>query len=159
MLGERRCLGNFQSCAIYILDTVLHAALINSQDDISTGTWFQEKNSTAKDPVWSPIDTYIVFVSNHATISGCVKSLNIYKGAPQPHPIFSRLTNFCSGGDTGHPSFSPDGAKLTFWSEDSGRKQIYVVEVGATDTSDTPTATPIIISDSTSDDWDPLWIK
>jgi WD40-like Beta Propeller Repeat len=159
VLGERRCF--FGTCALYILDTTLDAALINSNNDISHGQWITYKGFQAKDPVWSPTGNYVVFASNHEQPSGqgCVRTVNIFKGAPTQKPTIRRLTQFCAGSNGGHPSFSPDGSEATFWSEDSGLHQIYVLSVGADDGFDFRLANPHIITDHQSDDWDPLWVK
>jgi WD40-like Beta Propeller Repeat len=161
VLGERRCYGGGYTCALYILDTQLDAALINSNDDISHGQWFSNKGFQAKDPVWSPAGNYIAFASNHEQPQGqgCIRTQNIFKGTPTQNPTIRRLTTFCAGSNGGHPSFSPDGAQLTFWDEDSGMKQIYLLDVGADDTWDYRFANPRIIDDHQSDDWDPLWVK
>ena len=161
VLGERHCFGGGFTCALYILDTQLDAALINSNNDISHGQWVFNKSFQAKDPVWSPGGNYIAFASNNEQPSGkgCVRTTNLFKGTPMQRPVIRRLTEYCSGSDAGHPSFSPDGSKLAFWSEDTGLNQIYTLDVGADDTFDYRFANPHIISDHQSDDWDPLWVK
>jgi hypothetical protein len=161
VLGERRCYG-FGTCTLYILDAVLDAALINSNDDIGHGIWYYNKGFQAKEPVWSPSGNYIAFVSNHEADKGCIKTANIFKASPTQKPTVRRLTSghdFCAGSATGHPSFSPDGSQLTFWGEGSGLNQIYVLDVGADDSFDFRVTNPHIISDHRSDDWDPLWVK
>jgi hypothetical protein len=159
VLGERHCY--YGTCALYILNTALDAALINSNDDISHGQWIAFKGFQSKDPVWSPADNYVAFASNHEqpTGQGCLRTVNIFKGAPTQKPTIRRLTSFCSGSNAGHPSFSPDGSQLTFWSEDSGSRQVYVMDVGPDDSFDYRLSNPHIISDHQSDDWDPLWVK
>lgn len=160
VFGERRCYGAGQTCAIYILDTVLNADLINSNDDISQGTWFSQPAVQAKDPAWSPAGNYIAFASNHDPGSECVrKSADIYKGTPGQKPVVRRLTHFCSGGNVGHPSFSPDGGRLVFWADDNSLRQLFVVDVGATDDFDYRMTSEVKITDGQSQDWDPVWIK
>ncbi len=162
VLGERRCYSGFGTCGLYILDTVTQANIINSPDDISAGAWFSQKGMQAKDPVWSPASNYIAFVSNHESGQGCLKTVNVFKGTPGTHPKITRLTDkgdFRSGADAGHPSFSGDGARLTFWGGGSGLKQIYVLDVGADETFDYRYSNVRIISNHQADDWDPLWVK
>ncbi|MGB8644904.1 MAG: hypothetical protein WCF84_06685 [Anaerolineae bacterium] len=162
VLGERACYGSYSTCSLYILDTVLDARLINSNDDISHGEWISNKGFQAKDPVWSPGGNYIAFVSNHESGVGCIRSMNLFKGTPGQNPTIRRLTDqgdFCAGADAGHPSFSPNGAQVAFWGGGSGLKQIYVVDVGPDDGFDFRMTNPHIISNHQSDDWDPLWVK
>ncbi len=162
VLGERRCWGGGMTCSIYILDTEMDKALINSSDDISHGEFVQNKGFQAKDPVWSPTGQYIVFVSNNESGPGCIKSLNIFKASTTTRPVIKRMTSgsdFCAGGMVGHPSFNGNGAQVAFWSEGSGMKQIYILDVGADDNFDWRLSNPHMISNHQSDDWDPLWVK
>jgi hypothetical protein len=159
VFGERRCPG-IGTCLLYILDTTLDAALINSNEDISKGQWFGSPNAVAKDPVWSPTGQYIAFASNHDPGTECVrKSMNIFKGTPTQNPTVRRLTHFCSGGNVGHPSFSGDGSMLVFEADADGLRQLFTVQVGADDTFDYRQTQEQKISDGQSNDWDPLWVK
>lgn len=159
VVGERRCYGGFQSCGLYILDVVLHLTLLNSTDDIGVSPWFQNTNYYAKSPVWSPAGNYIAFVSNHEAPPGCTRTANLFKATPTQKPVVRRMTEFCAGANTDLPTFSPDGSKIAFWSEFPGpRKQIYVINTGATDNEDFRFASPRMIATS-SNDWDPLWVK
>jgi hypothetical protein len=159
VFGERRCPGT-GTCLLYVLDTELDAGLINSTEDISKGTWFGSRNAVAKDPAWSPNGQYIAFASNHDPGEGCVrKSMNIFKATTEQNPTVRRLTQFCSGGNVGHPSFSPDGGRLAFFADTDGLRQIYVVEVGADDTVDFSRVDELKITDGTAQDWDPVWVK
>lgn len=159
VFGERRCPG-VGTCLLYILDTQLDANLINSTDDISKGQWFGSRNFVAKDPVWSPTGQYIAFVSNHDPGAECVrKSLNVFKATTGQNPTVRRLTDLCSGGNVGHPSFSPNGGQLTFFADTDGLRQIYIVDVGSDDSFDYTRTEERIITDGTAQDWDPVWIK
>lgn len=159
VFGERRCYG-VGTCNLYILDTTLDAGLINSTEDISTGQWFGSPGFVAKDPAWSPTGQYIAFVSNHDPGAECVrKSLNLFKGTPGTKPVVRRLTHFCSGGNVSHPSFSPDGSQLTFYADEGGNRQIFVVDVGGSDDVDYRQVQEHKITDGESSDWDSTWIK
>lgn len=161
VFGERRCFIGGAGCALYILDSILNADLINSDNDISLGVWFSQRGVLAKDPAWSPVGNYIVFVSNHETPEGCRKSANLFKGTPTQNPTIRRLTEFCARGDVGHPSFNGDGSKVVFWAEDSGLRQLFTIDVGATDDFDQRFAWQTLkqISDGQSQDFDPVWVK
>lgn len=159
VFGERRCPG-VGTCLLYILDTELDAALINSSEDISKGQWFGSRNAVAKDPVWSPTGQYIAFASNHDPGDTCVrKSMNIFKGTPNQNPTVRRLTDFCAGGNVAHPSFNGDGSRLVFFADADGLRQIFVVDVGADDSIDHAQVQEQKISDGQANDWDPLWVK
>ncbi|MBI4675686.1 MAG: PD40 domain-containing protein [Chloroflexi bacterium] len=159
VFGERRCPG-VGTCLLYILDTTLDAALINSSEDISKGQWFGSRNAVAKDPAWSPIGQYIAFASNHDPGDECVrKSMNIFKGTPNQNPTVRRLTHFCAGGNVSHPSFNGDGSLLVFSADQSGLRQLFIVEVGADDSIDHAQVQERKISDGQANDWDPIWVK
>lgn len=161
VFGERHCAIGGAGCSLYILDSVLDADLINSGRDISHGIWFTQRGVLAKDPAWSPVGNYIVFVSNHEVPEGCRKSANLFKGTPTQNPTIRRLTDFCARGDVGHPSFNGDGSKVVFWADDSGLRQIMTIDVGADDDFDQRFAWQTLkkLSDGQTEDWDPVWIK
>jgi TolB protein len=51
-----------------------------------------------------------------------------------------------------HPSFSPDGSFIVFWSnQTSGRQQLWIMNADGSDRR--------ILLDSPYNDWDPVWIK
>lgn len=155
---DRETLG----CGLYILDEKFHFDMIYSNQELSQGEFFRKEKSWARAPVWSPANTYIAFVSDHETARGdnCVRTYNVYKKSPNPGVPERRMTNFCrnAAATTTHPSFSPDGSRLTFFSDDIGRKQVYVLDVGGDD-MDFASDNWRVISNNRFNDWDPLWIK
>ena len=50
-----------------------------------------------------------------------------------------------------HPSWSPDGSQVVFWSNRSGRQQLYVVPAIGGE------ARPL--AESAHNDWDPVWVR
>jgi Tol biopolymer transport system component len=51
-----------------------------------------------------------------------------------------------------HPSWSPDGTRIVFWSnQGSGRKQLWIVNADGTNRR--------LLLESPHNDWDPVWIK
>ena len=51
----------------------------------------------------------------------------------------------------GHPSWSPDGQKIVFWSNRTGHKQIWVMNADGTNLYS--------LSNTSYDDWNPVWFK
>ena len=51
-----------------------------------------------------------------------------------------------------HPTFSPDGSQIVFWSnQTTGHKQLWIMDVDGGNRS--------ILLNSPYNDWDPVWIK
>ncbi len=50
-----------------------------------------------------------------------------------------------------HPTWSPDGSQIAFFSNRSGRRQIWVMNADGTSQRN--------ISNNDYEDWDPVWIK
>lgn len=103
--------------------------------------------STAKpeyDPAWSPVDNRIVYVSEE-TGNGDIYMLNLDGSA------VVRLTDNVSNFDK-HPTWSPDGAKVAFWSDMSfaHNRQIWMVDLA--------TGNLTSLSDNPFNDWDPVWV-
>ena len=99
------------------------------------------------DPVWSPIqgDDRIVFVSER-TGKGDLYILTLNGSGVR------RLTINEEDFDK-HPSWSPDGTMVTYWSDQGWQKnpQIWRLNV---DTGET-----ISLSNNPFKDWDPVWVK
>ena len=101
-------------------------------------------SGTNYDPVWSPHGDRLAFVS---TENGN-DDLYIIDADGQNQ---RRLTINQWEWDK-HPSWSPDGTQIVFWSnQDSGRKQLWIVNADGTNRR--------LLLNSPYDDWDPVWIK
>ena len=115
--------------------------------NISTGQEARITNNPAPDydPVWSPTDNRIIFVSDR-TGSG-----DLYIRALD-RPGEDRLTMNEEDFDK-HPSWSPDAKKVVFWSDRGWEKNwqiwVYNLETGA-ETN---------LSNNAFRDWDPVWVK
>ncbi len=96
------------------------------------------------DPVWSPTGEWIAFVSERTGND------EIWIIHPDRSDL-RQLTHNSWEWDK-HPSWSPDGKKIVFWSNrKTGRRQIWVMKWDGTDQHD--------ISNDKWNDWDPIWIK
>lgn len=110
----------------------------------------------AWDPVWSPAGQ-LAFVSND-TRDDEIWVVNADGSAVQRLTRTNEDYNAReSGKDTflpeqnGHPSWSPDGTQLVFWSNRTGHRQIWIMDANGEN--------PRSLSTTGYDDWDPVWIK
>jgi TolB protein len=96
------------------------------------------------DPAWSPVDNRIAYVSEQ-TGNGDIYMLNLDGSA------VVRLTDNVEDFDK-HPTWSPDGAKVAFWSDMGFNKtrQIWVIDL--------PSGVLTSLSDNPFNDWDPVWV-
>lgn len=96
------------------------------------------------DPAWSPNESErrIAFVSERWGPG------DIFTIAPDGSKDVGLTHN---QGTNRHPTWSPDGGQIAFWSDREGRKQIWVMNSDGTGQHN--------ISQSTSNDWDPIWLK
>ena len=115
------------------------ANLVNGQELRVTSTQKPEY-----DAAWSPVDNRIVYVSEE-TGNGDIYLLNLDGSA------VTRLTDNVDDFDK-HPTWSPDGTKIAFWSDMGFNKtrQIWQIDL----------ATNILtsLSDNPFNDWDPVWV-
>lgn len=97
------------------------------------------------DAAWSPVDNRIAYVSEE-TGNGDIYMLNLDGSA------VVRLTDNIEDFDK-HPTWSPDGARVAFWSDMGFNKtrQIWVVDLA--------TRTLTSLSDNPFNDWDPVWVQ
>lgn len=95
------------------------------------------------DPAWAPDSYRIAFTSNQEGNDEIY--LVTRDGGVQ------RLTQNAWEWDK-HPSFSPDGTQIAYWSSvGEGRKQIWVMAADGSGHRN--------VSNSPHNDWDPIWIK
>lgn len=119
-------------------------------------TFFGEGQG-AWDPVWSPTQEQIAFVSN-ASMDDEIWIVNRDGSGLRRLTETNEAYNAREiGKDTfipevnGHPSWSPDGSKIVFWSNRTRRRQIWVMDADGSN--------PYSLSATEYDDWNPIWIK
>lgn len=97
------------------------------------------------DPVWSPNAKHIAWVSQ----TNGFDEIYLYDSSTGENV---RLTQ-SSAEWYKHPSFSPDGSQLAYWTnkERAEVKQIWIMDVDGSDAHN--------ISQSGYNDWDPIWVK
>ncbi len=121
-----------------ILQIQIYAPAYNSMRQITT------LRGASYDPTWSPAGTWIAFVS---TDSG---GDEIYRVDPQGTAT-QRLT-FNTWEWDKHPSWSPDGSRIVFYSNrDTGRRQLWVMGADGSDQQN--------LSNNAYNDWDPIWVR
>lgn len=102
--------------------------------------------------VWSPLGTTIAFVANQTgndeiwTLTMPEQTLSAQSELAQD--MQQRTTNEWAWDK--HPSWSPDGGQLVFYSNRSGERQIWVMNADGTNQQN--------ISNNTYADWNPIWI-
>ena len=94
-------------------------------------------------PAWSPVEDWIVYTYQRGEGSVIYQ---VRSDGTESRP----LTEF-DGAEYKHPSWSPDGQRIVFWSNRSGRRQLWVMDKDGSNLRN--------ISNSNADDWDPVWIK
>jgi hypothetical protein len=107
--------------------------------------------------VWSPVNNQIAFMSNSSgddeiwivnadgsNLLQLTESNEAYNAERIGKDTFVAEVNH-------HPSWSPDGQQIVFWSNRSGRAQIWVMNADGNN--------PVNLSQSNYNDWDPVWIK
>ncbi|OQY45919.1 MAG: hypothetical protein B6242_09165 [Anaerolineaceae bacterium 4572_78] len=97
------------------------------------------------DPVWSPVDNRIAFVSER-TGNGDIYVLDL-NGSSIIRMIYNEV-DFDK-----HPSWSPDGQQIVYWSNRgwNNNRQIWVLHLETKET--------LSLSNNPYEDWDPVWVK
>lgn len=101
-----------------------------------------DMNGTSYDPVWSPNNELVAFVSN---VSGG-DEIWIMHPDGKDH---KQLTWNDWPWDK-HPTWSPDGSKIMFWSNRTGLRQIWIMNPDGSDQTQLTTE---------YENWDPIWLK
>lgn len=114
--------------------------------DRTTGTRRQltDFNAIAYDPVWSPVDNRIAFIS------------------PEPGNDELFVINMDGNGLTRltqnewewdkYPSWSPDGRQIVFWSNrETRRQQIWIMNADGSNVRN--------LSNNAFNDWEPVWVR
>ena len=105
---------------------------------------------THYDPAVSPDGEWVVYTSQEGTSDGVeVNNDEIYK-THRNGKDFVRLT-FNDWEWDKHPSFSPDGQQIIFWSNRTGNKQLYIMNADGSG--------QVNISNNSYNDWDPIWVR
>jgi len=96
------------------------------------------------DPVWSPDGYHIAFVSEHTG------SDDIWVIGADGTGVRQLTKNDWEWEK--HPSWSPDGSKIVYWSNlGTGRQQIWIMNADGSNQMN--------LSNNEYNDWDPIWIK
>ena len=103
----------------------------------------------AYDPAWSPDGQRIVFASNQ---EGDDDIFVVHLGSPeQPKPRTEKLTHDVGWESDKHPSYSPDGSQVVYYSNRTGREQIWVMNADG--------SSPRQLLSLDADCWEPVWFR
>ena len=123
--------------AARILQIQVHSYEYGDTKQVTTFT------GTSYDPAWSPTGERIAFVTTDPGND------EIYTVTPDGSQSV-RLTHNSWEWDK-HPSWSPDGQQIVFWSNrESGRRQLWLMNADGSDQHN--------LSNNEYNDWDPIWI-
>lgn len=110
------------------------------------GSWplYRPGSGAAYDPQWSPAGDWIVFVCTEA---GWDQIQLIRPDGSERRILFDPGPGMWAK----HPSWSPDGKRIVFWSNiETGRKQLFVINLDGSG---------LRRLKSEYNDWDPLWLR
>lgn len=102
----------------------------------------------AYDAAWSPDGNSVVFVGTE-TNGDEIYTINLGDKAPKCVTCGTTDPNLLPFNK--HPSFSPDGQRIVFWSSRSGQPQVWVINRDGSNLLD--------ISDGRSAETNPVWVK
>ncbi|MCB0164896.1 MAG: PD40 domain-containing protein [Anaerolineae bacterium] len=112
----------------------------------------------AWDPVWSPSSDKLALVSNDSAddeIWVVNRDGSDLKRLTETNEAYNAQfigkDNFIPEVN-GHPSWSPDGSQLVFWSNRSGNRQIWIMNADGSNQR-------LLMPPNPYNDWDPVWIK
>ncbi len=112
----------------------------------------------AWDPAWSPVRDQIAFVSNDSADD---EIWVVNHDGSQARQLTSSNVEFNAreiGKNTfipevnGHPSWSPDGSQIIFWSNRTKNRQLWIMNADGSDQQ-------LLMDWNPYNDWDPVWIK
>jgi hypothetical protein len=120
-------------------------------------TFFEFDAGGAWEPAWSPTQEQIAFVSDVSQFEEIWITNRDGSGLRQLTETDPADSASESGKDgfvpeaNGHPSWSPDGSQIVFWSNRTGEQQIWVMNADGSNAH--------ILSPSRYNDWNPIWVK
>lgn len=125
-----------------ILQIKIYDPEYNATQQITAISDKENESAIAYDPAWSPTGRQIAYVSTES------RGDEIYT-ADLETGIIRRLTDNAWEWDK-HPSFSPDGTQIVFYSNrETGRKQLWIMNADGTNQRN--------LSRNEYNDWDPIW--
>jgi hypothetical protein len=120
-------------------------------------TFFEIDAGGAWEAAWSPTQEQIAFVSDVSQYEEIWIANRDGSGLRQLTQTDEANSASESGKvgfvpeANGHPSWSPDGSKIVFWSTRTGNQEIWVMNADGNNA--------YILSPSRYDDWNPIWVK
>jgi hypothetical protein len=103
----------------------------------------------AYDPAWAPDGRSIVFSSNQEGHDDLF--IVSFGDARWPDPHTTKLTTREGSESFKHPSYSPDGRQIVFYSNKTGKYQLWIVNVDGSNQR--------LLFESSASCWDPAWLK
>ncbi|MCB0133131.1 MAG: PD40 domain-containing protein, partial [Caldilineaceae bacterium] len=127
-----------------ILQIKVYDPEYNATQQITAISDKENESAIAYDPAWSPTGRQIAYVSTES------RGDEIYT-ADLETGVIRRLTDNAWEWDK-HPSFSPDGSQIVFYSNrETGRKQLWIMNADGTNQRN--------LSRNEYNDWDPIWTR